>query len=55
MNVDDTITQFCICDEEMCWCTKTKDLEVEAVMRGEVFVCDECRSGEHVLERPLDV
>ena len=41
---DDGLPFFCICDEEMCWCTNMVAHPDEA--------CAKCKNGEHVMEPP---
>ena len=44
------VTQFCICDVEMCYCPEIMEMTSEDVRAGREWTCPECLAGHHVLD-----
>jgi hypothetical protein len=49
MTDERTITQFCICEVEFCYCSNTTELSLVAAAGGVEWECDECKAGHHVM------
>jgi hypothetical protein len=46
--MNDGITQFCVCREEMCFCTNTTAMPLDQAAVGVEWECPECADGHHV-------
>jgi hypothetical protein len=44
----ETITQFCICSEEQCFCANTIEMKLEDAASNVEWECLECKGGHHV-------
>lgn len=42
-----TVLQFCLCEEEWCFCAKIKAIKLDDAAKGEEWICDECLAGNH--------
>lgn len=48
------VTQFCVCDEEWCWCHESIEVPFRAAVvaangGASAFICEQCRAGHHVM------
>lgn len=46
--MSEPITQFCVCDEEMCYCTEATEMPLDQAAQGGEWTCPQCAAGHHV-------